>query len=256
MTLNRGSFDRPEVAAEYARAPLFASGDDLAWLVEAAALTGRERVLDLGTAAGHTALILAPRAALIVGLDPAPAMLRQAQRLAAARGIAPLVWVVAPADPLPFDAGSLDLVTCRLAAHHFPDLPGTLYEVERVLKPGGRLLVVDTIAPEDDALDEFINAVEIARDPSHAHDYRLSEWAEALRGFGLRYELLRQWALPLDFATWTARVGAPPAAIARLETLFDGATPAAIEVFRIVPPPARSFCLHAALFVATKPGTA
>ena len=250
--VHRGSFDRPEVAAEYARAPLFATGDDLAWLVEAAALGGHERVLDLGTAAGHTALALAPGAGLVVGLDPAPAMLRQAQRLAGERGAANLGWVLAPADPLPFDAGSLDLVTCRLAAHHFPDLPGTLYEVERVLKPGGRLVVVDTIAPEDDALDEFINEVEITRDPSHAHDYRLSEWADALHGFGLRYELLRQWALPLDFVTWTARVGAPLAAVARLETLFDNAPPTAIEAFRIAPPPARSFCLHAALFVGTK----
>ena len=250
--MGRGSFDRPEVAAEYARASLFASGDDLAWLVEAAALTGRERVLDLGTAAGHTALALAPGAALVVGLDPAPAMLGQARRLATERGVAELALVVALADPLPFAAGVFDVVTCRLAAHHFPDLPATLYEVERVLRPGGRLIVVDTIAPEDDALDEFINEVELIRDPSHAHNYRLSGWADALRGFDLRYELLRRWELPLDFAAWTARVGAPPAAVARLETLFDGATPAAIETFRITPPPARSFCLHAALFVGTK----
>ncbi len=250
--MNRGSFDRPEVAAEYARASLFAAGDDLAWLVQAAALTGRERVLDLGTAAGHTALALAPRTAITIGLDPAPAMLRQARRLAAERGVGNLGLIVSPADPIPFADGAFDVVACRLAAHHFPDLPGTLYEVERVLRLGGRLIVVDVIAPEDDALDEFINEVEVVRDPSHAHDYRLSEWAEALGGFALRYELLRRWELPLDFAAWTARVGAPPAAVARLETLFDGASPDAVEAFRITPPPARSFCLHAALFVGTK----
>jgi SAM-dependent methyltransferase len=250
MTL--GSFDRPEVAAEYARAPLFAVGDDLALLTEAARLTGRERVLDLGTAAGHAALALAPGAALVVGLDPAPAMLREARRLATERGVGNLALTVSFADPLPFLDGSLDLVTCRLAAHHFPDLPGVLYEVARVLRPGGRLLVVDTIAPDDDALDEFINEVELVRDPSHAHDYRLSEWADALAGFGLRYELLGRWDLPLDFATWTARVGAPPAAVARLEALFDSATPEAIAAFRITPPPARSFCLHAALLAGMK----
>jgi SAM-dependent methyltransferase len=250
--MSTGNFDRTEVAAAYASAPLFATGDDLRWLVEAAALTGRERVLDLGTAAGHTALALAPRAALTVGLDPAPAMLRQARGLATARSVERLPFVVSFADPLPFADGAFDLVTCRLAAHHFPDLPGVLYEVERVLRPGGRLLVVDTIAPEDDALDEFINEVETLRDPSHAHDYRLSEWADALNGFGLRYDLLRRWELPLDFTAWTARIATPPPAIARLQALFDGATPEAVTAFRIAPPPARAFCLHAALFVATK----
>ncbi len=250
--MGTGNFDRAEVAAAYASAPLFATGDDLRWLVEAAALTGRERVLDLGTAAGHTALALAPDAALTVGLDPAPAMLRQARRLGGERAVERVAFVVSFADPLPFADGSFDLVTCRLAAHHFPDLPGVLYEVERVLCPGGRVLVIDTIAPEDEALDEFINAVETLRDPSHAHDYRLSEWADALGGFGLRYELLRRWDLPLDFAAWTARIATPPTAIARLHALFDRATPEAIAAFRIAPPPARSFCLHAALFVATK----
>ena len=250
--MSTGNFDRAEVAAAYASAPLFATGDDLRWLVAAAALTGRERVLDLGTAAGHTALALAPDAALTVGLDPAPAMLRQARALATARAVERLVFLVSFADPLPFADGSLDLVTCRLAAHHFPDLPGVLYEIERVLRPGGRLLMIDTIAPEDDALDEFINAVETLRDPSHAHDYRLAEWADALGGFGLRYELLRRWDLPLDFADWTARVATPSTAIARLQALFDGATPEAVAAFRIAPPPVRAFCLHAALFAATK----
>jgi len=250
--MSTGNFDRAEVAAAYARAPLFATGDDLRWLVEAAALTGRERVLDLGTAAGHTALALAPGAALTVGLDPAPAMLRQARDLGTARAIERLSLLVSFADPLPFADGSFDLVTCRLAAHHFPDLPGVLYEVERTLRPGGRLLVIDTIAPEDETLDEFINKVETLRDPSHAHDYRLSEWADALNGFGLRYALLRRWELPLDFAAWTARIATPPPAIARLQALFDGASPEAVVTFRIAPPPARAFCLQAALFVATK----
>lgn len=244
----RSSFDRPEVAAAYARAPLFAAGEDLAALVEAAAPTGVERVLDLGSAAGHVALALAPRARLVLGLDPALAMLREARQLAAARGVTNVVPIVAVADPLPCPDEAFDLVTCRYAAHHFPDLPGALWEVARVLKPGGRFLVVDTIAPEDPALDSFINEVERTRDPSHAHDYRLSQWADALAGFGLRYELLARWELPLVFADWVARVGTPPANVRRLEVLFDAAPPAAVEAFGIVASPARAFHLHAALF--------
>ncbi len=251
--MTHGSFQRPEIAAEYARAKLFAAGADLAWMVEAAALRGQEYVLDLGTAAGHTALALAPNARLTVGLDPAAAMLRQAQQLAAGRTLGPLAWVQAVSDPLPFAAGAFDLVTCRLAAHHFPDLPGALYEIERVLRPGGRLLVVDTIAPEDPTLDAFINEVEVVRDPTHAHNYRLSEWAASCQKLGLHYALLRQWRLPLDFADWTKRIGATPAAITRLEALFDQASPEAVAAFAITLAPTRAFQLHVALFVATKP---
>ncbi len=246
-----GGFDRPEVAAAYAEAPLFAAGEDLELLVQAAALTGTERVLDLGTAAGHVALALAPGAALVAGLDPARAMLREARRLAGERGAANVAPVAGAADPLPFRDASLDLVACRYAAHHFPDLPGALWEIARVLRPGGRLLVVDTIAPEDPALDAFINEVETLRDPTHAHDYRLSEWAAALAGFGLRYELLARWDLPLDFAAWVARVGTPPDDIARLAALFDAAPPAAVAAFRIAPPPARAFALPVALLAGT-----
>lgn len=247
-----GNFGRPEIAAEYARAQLFALGDDLALLRDVAALTGRERVIDVGTAAGHTALALAPGARRVLGLDPAEAMLRQARRLAGERGIANLDLAVAFADPLPCRDESVDLVTCRLAAHHFPDLPGAIFEVARVLRPGGRFLVIDTIAPEDEALDEFINYVEAIRDPSHAHDYRLSEWADTLGGLGLRYEFVKRWELPLEFDAWTKRMATPPEGVARLEALFDHATAEAVAAFRITPPPARSFCLHAAMFVGIK----
>ena len=251
-SVNRGSFARPEVAARYASTQMFAAGDDLALLRQTAALTGRERVLDLGTAAGHTALALAPDAACVLGIDPAPAMLHQARRLAAERQRANVAFTVASADPLPCPDAAFDVVTCRLAAHHFPDLPGALYEIARVLRPGGRLLVVDTIAPEDEALDDFINEVEVTRDPSHQHNYRLSEWARALAGFGMRMTTVAQWYLPLEFAGWVARVGTASEGVARLETLFDNATPAAISEFAITPPPARSFRLPAALFVGER----
>jgi SAM-dependent methyltransferase len=248
----RGSFGRPEVAATYASAPLFAAGGELGVLAGVAGLTGSERVLDIGAGAGHTALALAPRAGFVLATDPSLPMLREARRLAAGRGLANVALAAAIADPLPFPDETFDLATCRYAAHHFPDLPGAAMEVARVLRPGGRFLVVDTIAPEDPALDAFINEVELLRDPSHAHDYRLSEWAETLEGVGLRYEFVSRWELPLDFADWVARVRTPPESVAKLEAMFDAAPPAAREAFRIVPPPARSFCLHAALFVGER----
>lgn len=247
-----GSFGRPEVAAKYATEQLFAGGAELATIVQLARPRGHEAVLDLGAAAGHVALALAPHVRLVIALDPATAMLREARRLATERGATNVRLVSALADPVPFADAEFEFVTCRYAAHHFPDLPGALFEVARVLKRGGRLFVVDTIAPEEPELDKFVNDIELLRDASHARDYRLSEWQAALAGFGLRYEFHTQWLLPLVFDDWVARVGTPPADVERLRSRFDTASDAAVAALRITQRPQRGFALHAALFSGTR----
>lgn len=247
-----GSFRRPEVAARYASEQLFAAGAELTTIVRLASPRGDEAVLDLGAAAGHVALALARHVRLVIALDPATAMLREARRLATARGASNLRLVSALADPVPFGDAAFELVTCRYAAHHFPDLPGALFEVARVLQPGGRFFVVDTIAPEEPELDKFVNEIERLRDSSHARDYRLSEWQAALAGFGLRYGLHARWHLPLVFDDWVARVGTPPADVVRLRERFDTASGAAAAALRITRQPHRAFALQAALFSGTR----
>src|SRR5690606_39820909 len=61
------------------------------------------------------------------------------------------------AEDLPFADGSFDLVTCRIAPHHFADVQRAVHEVARVLRPGGLFLLIDSVAPEDPELDEFLN---------------------------------------------------------------------------------------------------
>src|SRR5450755_3746954 len=74
-------------AADYATSKVHASGQDLTWIVEFAALTGTERILDVATGAGHTAFALAPYAAEVVALDITPQMLVVAQQTAAERSL-------------------------------------------------------------------------------------------------------------------------------------------------------------------------
>jgi ubiquinone/menaquinone biosynthesis C-methylase UbiE len=50
---------------------------------------------------------------------------------------------------MPLDDASFDLVTCRIAPHHFDDVAAFVHEAARVLKPGGMLLVQDHLMPED-----------------------------------------------------------------------------------------------------------
>jgi SAM-dependent methyltransferase len=241
----RRQFDR--AAAAYGTSPIFAQGHDLALMVEAAAPTAAMTVLDVGCAAGHTALAFAPHVRDVVGVDLSADMLAEAARQAAARGIANVRWEEASAAALPYADGTFDIVTCRMVVHHFPSLAPSLTEMARVLKPGGQCIIVDIISPDDAALADFINRVEVLRDPSHSRDWTLSEWDAAGKEIGVPFAVVARWDLPLDFADWTARQQTPPASVAQIETLFDTAPPEARHAFSIVATPPRSFHLWAAM---------
>src|SRR5579859_3078753 len=122
------------VAQAYTTSKVHASGPDLAWIVEIAALTGKEQVIDIGTGTGHTAIALAPYAAEVVAVDLTQPMLAEAQQLAASRGITNVRFLQADTSALPLASGQFDLVTCRMAAHHFSCVEMVVSEWARILK--------------------------------------------------------------------------------------------------------------------------
>ncbi|MBX6377510.1 MAG: methyltransferase domain-containing protein, partial [Clostridia bacterium] len=221
------------VAEAYSRSALFSQGEDLDWLVAAAAPRPDETALDLGTAAGYTAFALAPHVRRVVGIDITPAMIQVARRNALDRGLSNFEGIVANAEELPFSDASFDIVACRYTAHHFHHPQRVMLEVARVLRPGGRLVVVDNTAPDDPALDRWINTVEKLRDPSHVKQWSGTEWERLFTGAGLTYEVVRTWLLPLELEDWTARQQTPPERVAELRVLLAQAGPEARRVFAI-----------------------
>ena len=221
------------VAASYVTSAVHARGPDLADLVRAAAPTGRERALDLGTAAGHAALAIAPRVRAVVGVDITAEMLEHARALAGERAIRNVEFRLADVEALPFAPESFDLAISRFSAHHWASPARALAEVARVLRPDGRFVLIDTVGPADPEADRFIDAVERLRDPSHRRAWTPAEWLAMFREAGLEGELLREWPLDQDFDEWVARMRTPPEATARLRDLLDGAPEAIRRVFRI-----------------------
>jgi SAM-dependent methyltransferase len=211
-------------AARYAASDYHAAGPDLAEMVAAAAPRGDERVLDVGSGAGHTALAFAPHVREVMALDLTQAMLDEAGALAARRGIANLRFERGDAMALPYPDASFDLVTCRQCAHHFERPEQALRETARVLRPGGRLVLVDSVAPEEPVQDTFLNAIELLRDPSHVKDHSVSQWLRHLDGAGLRGECLQVRRLAIDFDDWVRRMATPPAVIAVLRRMLADAT--------------------------------
>jgi SAM-dependent methyltransferase len=242
------------VARNYVVSAVHARGADLGKLVEAAALRGDERALDLGTAVGHTAFALAPHVAAVVGVDLTSEMLGHAQALAAERGIGNVCFARADVAHLPFADASFDRVTSRYSAHHYPQPGQVVREVARVLRPDGHFLLADTVAPEDPALDTFINAIELLRDRSHVRDYTVSQWQARLAEAGLASEVVYRWDVLLDFADWVARMQTPAPAVGMLRTLLAEAPAAARAAFQIqIAEPAR-FCLKGVIIRAARSG--
>jgi ubiquinone/menaquinone biosynthesis C-methylase UbiE len=221
------------VASEYATSAVHASGPDLEALVRAAAPHPGMHVLDLGCGAGHTALALAASAASVTAVDVTPEMLGVAERLARARGASNLKFRQADAAALPFDSFSFDLVTSRYSAHHFADPTAALIEVARVLRPGGRFLLVDTVAPEEPVLDTFFNAVELLRDASHVRNCRISEWQRLFAQAGMTSEVQFRYPLELDGESWVKRMRTPEPRLRALQELMFTAPDSARETFSI-----------------------
>jgi ubiquinone/menaquinone biosynthesis C-methylase UbiE len=206
-------------------------------LVEKVQPQPADTVLDIGTGAGHTALAFAPFVASVIAFDLTPQMLEEVQRNAAERGITNLSVKQGAAEKLPYQDNSFEIVTCRLTTHHFADLPQALAEMARVLKPGGKLAIVDTTVPEDPTLDYQINEIEILRDPSHVRNYPASEWQAMLEKVGLRVQEIEPGyydeGRKMDFGDWTRRIGTSPENLDRLTGLFRHASPALVDALKI-----------------------
>jgi SAM-dependent methyltransferase len=192
----------PDVWSERAQAYLDSDahreGADLDLLVEWAA--GARTALDVASGGGHVARRLREAGLEVVTADPSPGM--QAD-------------VRCTADSIPFADGSFDVVACRTAAHHFPDLRAAVQELARV--SADRVLLVDTLN-----MGKTVEEAERLRDPSHVRNYTDAEWREVVADAGLGLDDVRFLEHEIDLRAWLARTGCEGAEAERaVELLGD-----------------------------------
>jgi ubiquinone/menaquinone biosynthesis C-methylase UbiE len=245
-----------QTAADYVSSPGHRSGRDLDQIVELARATGEEDALDIATGGGHTALAIAPHVRSVVASDLTPKMLDAARGFILEQGITNASFEIADAEALPFADASFDIVTCRIAPHHFSDVQAFCNEVARVLRPGGRFVLMDSISPEEPDLDAFINELEWRRDTTHVRSYNLAEWRTFIENADLKVEAIELVNRTHDYPTWTARSRMTEDAKSDLDAWILSQPEATLDYFEIMIDGSdiQSFADHKAIIQSVKAG--
>src|ERR1043166_1415457 len=181
-----------------------AQGKSLDRLVELTQPKPDWHVLDVATGAGHTAYTFAPHVARAWGTDITEERLALVREQVGKRGLANLRIAHAKAEALPFEDESFDLVTCRIAPHHFESIPRFLDETRRVLKRTGALARGDKVVREG-SVGDYITPFERFRAPSHIRAWTMQEWRDALSAHGFAVAHEEQMGKTMEFSSWAGR---------------------------------------------------
>ncbi len=216
-------------AEGYVRDEGFADSEDLAEAARLLQPTAEDVMLDVACGGGHTALYFSPLVRSVVASDLTMQMLKRAQEyLSEEGGVENVTFREADAEDLPFPAGAFTLLTCRIAPHHFPDVPRALREFFRVLRRGGRMVIIDTLLPEDPEVAEFYQTMEKMRDPTHIRAFTREEWVQMAEEAGFTVHETKVFPKTHDFQKWARRAGLNREGVQKLNAFFAQA-PAKVQ---------------------------
>ena len=144
------------------------------------------KALDVACGTGIFARALLPHCAEVTGLDATEAMLDRARTATQDQeGADRITFLTGDAGKMPFDSDSFDLVVSRLAIHHFPNPEEQVREIARVVRPGGRVVIVDITSPQNAEVAARLDELETLRDPTHTHTLSIPTLANLLSSHGL-----------------------------------------------------------------------
>jgi SAM-dependent methyltransferase len=171
-------------------------------------LTSDMVVLEVACGAAHQAEAIAERVRQVVGVDLTPEMLEAGRTRLENGGVRNVLLQEGNASSLPFVDDSFDLVYSRFAVHHIENPAEVLTECTRVVRPGGRVAVIDLVSPDPAFADRF-NDYERRRDPSHTRALTLEELSHVLATAGLDvvHRTQAEPVLPVD--RWLEQASTP-----------------------------------------------
>jgi ubiquinone/menaquinone biosynthesis C-methylase UbiE len=204
----RDQFERQ--SARYGKGHILQNVQDVEEALQSIPLPSCAKALDVATGAGHTGLFLAQRGMDVTLADIAQSMLDKAAQAALERGLS-VRTSLHPAERFPYPDQSFDLVTCRVAAHHFSLPERFIAETARALKPGGWFLLIDGSVPDGNPEAEaWMHAVEKLRDPSHNRFLTPRTWSAFCQSCGLDVRVCRLVPFKQPDLNWYFETAATP----------------------------------------------
>lgn len=188
------------------------------------ALTGAsdsDRVVDVACGPGFLTMAFAERCADVFGVDATEKLLSSARHEAVRRKLDNVTFVLGDANQLALQDGSFDVASCRAAFHHFPEPAAVLRELQRVLRPGGRILIADMFASAEPEKAAYHNRIERLCDPTHTRALAHAEFEQLFRDAGL--ELLHSPTSKIDYEVeeWLEHGGPTDAAASEIRVLLE-----------------------------------
>ena len=169
----------------YGKGHILENVDDVRAALTHITLPARAKVLDVATGGGHTGVLLASLGHDVTLSDLTQAMLDRASAAARERDLS-VQTRLHSAEKFPYDAESFDLVTCRVAAHHFSSPETFVHETARVLKREGWFLLIDgTVEDDQTEAEEWSHQVEKLRKSSHHRLITPRMWRSYCEAAGL-----------------------------------------------------------------------
>lgn len=210
-------------AKAYSRTAKFRNAENVTPMIELARPKGSDRMLDVASGWGFVPLAFASLVSRVTGIDLTPEQVELARQLAAERKVSNVEYLEGDAEDLRFGTGDFDLVTCRFTFHHFGDPEKVLFEMKRVLAPGGRIVLYDYLAASDEKKAARHNEIELARDPSHVRIYSHREFAALFKKCGLAEDGRITTLLQRHFNHWMSFVDADEATCRKTRKLLEAA---------------------------------
>ena len=190
-------------------------------LVALAGVSSSDRVVDVACGPAFLTMAFAEKCRHAVGVDATGELLNGARREAARRRIDNVAFVLGDVNRLVLRDRSCDVASCRAAFHHFPDPANVLSEMQRLLRPGGTILIADMLASKDPEQAAYHDRIERLCDPTHTRALAGTEFEQLFRDAGLELLHCPTSQTHYDVEEWLEHGGPTDEAASEVRRLLE-----------------------------------